>query len=125
MSEKKPFIVHAYRDDKFLYSDTFTSRKEMALYLRDLGLSFTNGDLCNLNAESKIIRKGRFKYEVEELPRLEKKFYFHDGIYIPLAEYCKRTNQKIDSVRYEYQKGRIKGVTVGKKNYVYIYWEKI
>lgn len=124
MSEKKPYIVHTYRDDLFLYSDTFSSQKEVATHLRSLGLSFTNADICNLGSHSKTITQGRFSYEIEELPKAENVFRFNGGIYIPLSEYCKKTNQKIDAVRYEYKMGRIRGVTIGKKNYVYIYWGK-
>lgn len=124
VSEKKPFIVHTYRDNMFLYSDTFTSRKEMVSHLRSLGLSFSNEDLCNLGMQSKTITKNRFSYEIEELPKTDNVFNFNGGIYIPLSEYCRRTGRKIDSVRYEYQMGRLRGLTVGKKNYVYIYWSK-
>lgn len=108
----------------FLYSDTFTSRKEMVSHLRSLGLSFSNEDLCNLGMQSKTITKNRFSYEIEELPKTDNVFSFNGGIYIPLSEYCRRTGRKIDSVRYEYQMGRLRGLTVGKKNYVYIYWSK-
>lgn len=124
MSEKKPFIVHAYRDGVYLYSETFSSRKEMVSFIREQGMRLSNGDVCNLREQSKTISKGKFAFEIEELPKVEKAFYFNGGKYIPLSDYCKRTGQKIDLVRYEYQRGRIRGITVGKKNYVYIYWEK-
>ena len=125
MSEKKPFIVHAYREKRYLYSETFTSRKDMASHLRSLGVKLSNSDICNMNSASKTVCAGRFTYEIEELPYADKEIVHNGSMYIALSDYCRRTGSDKDKIRYLYHQGKIKGLTVGKKNYVYIFWESL
>ena len=122
MSNKKKFLVHLSQHNKPLYTMSFASRTELASYLRRQGLKFRNETISNINQgfvcfEDKI----GFKYEIEEQIEQQRTLIFEHGLYIPLRDYAEETGQSKRAVLYAFKHNRIKGLSVGKKNLVYIY----
>ncbi|MGN0906747.1 MAG: hypothetical protein ACI4NM_06335 [Bullifex sp.] len=120
----KAFVLHVYKNEEEVYSLSFSSRAKIAKYLRNQGLKFRDSSLAGgISSLTLTDKDNGLIYEVEESFD-DFGSIIHDGaVYIPLKDFCERVNKKRDTVYKSYKRGRIRGLTVGKYNLVYIYWE--
>lgn len=126
VSDKKQMVIHFYQKKRYLYSENFSSITDMLKFLRSSGVKVKTESVCTLGDSSVKIEHGDKTYEIEEFPTVKKIISLPNGEhYIPLNEYSQRTGQTPRTVRYAYKQGKIKGISVGKRNYLYIYWETI
>lgn len=122
MSNKKKFLVHLSQHGRPLFTATFSSRTELALYLRKQGLKFRNEALSNMG-QSFIAFEDRqgFRYEVEEQIEQKRMLIFENSVYVPLRDYAEETKQTKRAVMYAFKHNRVRGLSVGKRNLIYIY----
>lgn len=124
----KAFEINVYKDGQKIFSLPLSSRIKTARYLRNQGLKFRDSALTgNLDTEPLILndRETGLVYKVIPSQDRTEKVIHDNAVYIPLNDYCVRTGRKRDAVYKSYQRGRIRGLTIGKYNLVYIYWESL
>jgi hypothetical protein len=122
VSDKKKYIVHASIKDSPLYSKAIGSRTELTAYLRQMGVKFRDSELSDIGTDSVYLDAPYgITYEIEEQLEHRRSIVIDNREYIPLSDYCKLTGESSRAVQYAYRKKRIKGLTVGKRNYIYIY----
>lgn len=122
MSDKKKYIVHVSASGYPLFSEAINSRTELARYLRSQGLHFRDSELSDIGSDSVVMHSRiGIKYEIEEQLETTRSLIVDNREYVPLSDYCKETGESARSVQYAYKKNKIRGLTVGKKNYIYIY----
>ena len=124
VSDKKKYLVHVAISSKPLYSTCINSRTELTQFLRQSGVRFRDSELSGIGSGSVMFEaKTGIRYEVEEQICPSRSIIFDNKVYIPLSDYCRLTGESRRAVRYSYHKRRIRGMTVGKKNLIYIYKE--
>lgn len=122
MSNRKKYLVHISQHRKPLYTTAFNSRTELVVYLRRQGLRFRNDVISNLGEASiKLQSNDSFSYEIEEQIDQRRSIIFEGGEYVPLKDYVESTGESKRTIEYAYKHNKIRGLSVGKRNLIYIY----
>lgn len=119
-TESKRMMVHTYRGGEYISTDTYPSIVECKKELRARGYHFKNVKVSALDDMSETFTNGDEWVEVEEM-REEDKWLFVDGrVYLPLSEWSRKHGMTDRVARYAFGKGRLPGLRVGRKNYLYL-----
>lgn len=122
MGNRKKYLVHVAQNRKPLYTTAFNSRTELVTYLRRQGLKFRNDVVSNIGESSITLHcNDSFSYEIEEQIDQKRSLIFEGGEYVPLKDYIEETGESKRTIEYAFKHKKIKGLTVGKKNLIYIY----
>lgn len=113
-------MVHVYRGKDYVHTETFPSVTECARELRRRGYHFKKMRICGLEDSSEILKKEGEWVEVEEMRTEDHWLFIEDTPCLPLSDWAKKHNMSLRMARYAFQKGRIPGFKVGRKNFLYL-----
>lgn len=113
-------MVHTYRGGMYVSTETYPSIVECKKTLRDRGYTFRNDLLSDLGDLSEILRKDGEYVEVEEMLEEGKCLSVEGRVYLPLSMWANKHNMSDRRARYAFQRGRLPGLKVGRKNFLYL-----
>ena len=119
-TKPKRILVHTYRDDVWIATEEFPSISEASRILRSRGWAFRNDPLNRLGNKSRTYQNGNLYAEVEEALDESDNLTFEGSTYEPVKEWCETNGLTVRQARYAYKTGRLQGMTVGNRNYLYI-----
>ena len=123
MGSMKGFIDHMSAGEKDIGSMPFPSFQSLSDFLRKRGVRFRTSSLMNLGDKSILLCDGYgFRYEVEEDLVDWDRIGYNGSVYLSINSYCRLTGRSRSTVYKAHRDGRIRSLTVGKYNLVYIYW---
>lgn len=115
----KRMLVHTYNNGEWS-SREYPSVRQMHRSLRQEGISFGQDSAAGLGSNSVILIKGDVTIEIEEAVEDEGKLQFRGRVYTPVKGWAEKNGTTVRKARYAYQKGRLEGMVVGNRNYLYI-----
>ena len=119
-TESKRMMVHSYHGQMYLTTETFPSIVEMKSTLRKRGYTFRNERTADLGDMSEILRKGEDWVEIEEMVESDRTLLIEGKPYVPLSDWARGHEITERRARYAFRQGRLPGMKVGRRNYVYL-----
>lgn len=116
----KRMLVHIFKDMEWIRTDEYPSEMEMMRKLREQGFTFTSSLFNRLGDSTVILKYNDIYIEIEEAVDTLQSIEWNGNQYISASEYMRKTGLSWRQVHYAYDKGRLEGVKVGKRNYLYI-----
>lgn len=116
----KKILVHTYRGEIWITTEEFPSISEVSRVLRSRGWSFRNAPLNRLGNSSMVYQNGDLYAELEEALDTGDSISFNGIDYIPVKEWAEKNGSTVRKAKYAYDKGKIEGMTIGIRNYLYI-----
>lgn len=121
-TQPKRMLVHTYDQGKWSTKE-YPSTREMRRSLRKEGIHFTQKITSHLGNTSALLIRDGITIEIEEAVERDSEIWFQDKKYISAKEYMKRTGKTWRQVHYAYDTGKLEGMKIGRRNYLYIRWE--
>lgn len=119
-TKAKRMLVHTYRDDVYITTEEFPSVIDTVRVLRTRGWSFQNARMNRIGDESITLQNGNLFVEIEEAVDEEDEISLGGVVYIPVKRWASLHGMSVRQAKYAYFHGRIEGVAVGNRNYLYI-----
>lgn len=118
-TKPKRMLVHTFANGVWV-SHEYPSVRQMHRSLRKEGISFGQDYLAGLGSNSVVIIKDGMTIEVEEALDDSGEIQFQEKLYLPVKGWAQKNGTTVRKARYAYQHGRLEGMTVGNRNYLYI-----
>lgn len=121
-TQPKRMLVHTYTNDMWSTRE-YPSIRAMQRDLRSNGIAFTDADCASLGNDSIVITNKDYVIEIEEAVERDGDLWFNGKRYITARQYIKKTGMTWRQVHYAYDTGKLRGMKVGKRGYLYLLWE--
>lgn len=121
-TQPKRMLVHTYTNDMWSTKE-YPSIRAMQRDLRKNGITFTDADYFALGNDSVVITGKDSVMEIEEAIERDGDLWFNGKRYITAKNYMDKTGKTWRQVHYAYDSGKIPGMKVGRRGYLYLLWE--
>ena len=118
-TKPKRMLVHVCSNGQWV-SHEYPSTRQMRRTLRGEGVSFGQNSTAGLGSTSVTIRNGSTILEIEEAVEFDGRLSFDGKEFLPVKEWAEKRGSTVRKARYAYLNGRLDGMTVGNRNYLYI-----
>lgn len=118
-TKPKRMLVHTFSNGTWV-SHEYPSVRQMHRSLRKMGVSFGQDMLASIGSSSVILLKEGMTLEIEEAVEDGGELQFNGRVYIPVKRWAEMHGSTVRKARYAYTNGRLEGMTVGNRNYLYI-----
>lgn len=118
-TKPKRMLVHTFSNGAWV-SHEYPSVRQMQRSLREMGVSFGQDSLASLGSSSVVLIRGDTTFEIEEAVDDDGKLLFKEKVYTPVKGWAEKHGTTVRKARYAYVRGKLEGMTVGNRNYLYI-----
>lgn len=118
-TKPKRMLVHTFSKGVWV-SHEYPSVRQMQRSLREMGVSFGQDLLAHLGSSSVVLMKDDMTLEIEEAVEDDGELLFNGRLYLPVKFWAEKHGSTVRKARYAYVNGRLEGMTVGNRNYLYI-----